>query len=134
MPEEEICPILKEPIFDFNRRKELWNAGPLSDKFPVKFPSGESWVSFSGMCAGCGQAIRDDYMRGEVTEGFKNIYHVNAVGYCPTCELATCFRYLLKNDSACGKNEEGNWVTWRVPTPTFWHRLRQFIFGNNKRS
>jgi hypothetical protein len=102
--------------FDQEKRRELFTAGPLNQKLPIQFTDGPSWNQITGYCVRCKSAIEDNKLCGIVTETFKDIYLLEAVGYCPECKLSTCFKWNLNRHGISGRNAKGEWAQWTMQT------------------
>jgi hypothetical protein len=100
--------------FDKEEIMRLWELGPIEQYFPLKFEDGAEWKFITGKCAKCKRPIPPRYMRGEVQQTFREIFHAKIVGYCSDCHLVTCYDWNIKKDSMTGKDENGNWRVWGV--------------------
>ena len=113
--------------FDIEERKRLWECPQLKQSFPLRFEEGSEWQEITGYCAKCKKAIEADSFHGEVVSTFKGIFNVKAVGYCPNCQLVTCFHWNLKHDCISGKDPNGNWLTWDVKAETWMEKIKKFF-------
>lgn len=113
--------------FDSNERVRLWGCPQLKTQFPLKFEEGSEWQEITGYCAGCKQPVNADLFHGEVVPTFKGVFNIKAVGYCPDCELMTCFHWNLKHNCISGKDPEGNWLTWEVKPENWWDKAKSFF-------
>jgi hypothetical protein len=78
-----------------------------------------------GFCASCRQPISKENFRGTVHETFRGMHRVEAVGRCGNCRMVTCFRWDIKEDGISGRDQSGNWTTWRAEAkkgPAAWFR------------
>ncbi len=113
------------PIYDEKQRRALWAAGPLSQNFPIRYSNGSQWNELTGFCASCRQPISKENFRGTVHETFRGMHRVEAVGRCGNCRMVTCFRWDIKEDGISGRDQSGNWTTWRAEAkkgPAAWFR------------
>jgi hypothetical protein len=110
-------------LFDLEERKRLWNCGEISKNFPLKFDNGAQWTSIEGKCNRCNKPIPKEDSMGEVTQTFRNIYHVKMVCFCRACSLVTYFDWNVKPDGLTGKDDGGNWRQWSARPVG---RFRQF--------
>jgi len=102
--------------FDLEKRIALFKAGPINQKLPLQFSTGQSWEAITGFCAKCHKTIKADMLCGTATETFKEVYALEAVGYCVECKICTCFKWNISKHGVSGRNSEGEWVNWRSQT------------------
>lgn len=103
---------MSEP-FTTERRLELWDAGPIWEKLPVKFSNGKSWRELHACCPTCRNQILDEDFCGDVRETFADIFRLEAVGHCWHCRNATIAIWDIKSDIIKARMPDGSWVIFQ---------------------
>ncbi len=115
------------PLFDADERLRLWQCGPISQFFPVKFQNGTEWMEIAATCAGCNRELRGDTIHGEVVEMFKEVFLLKAVAYCVTCEKVMLYHWVVKENGVDGYDKNGNWGHWQSKRVPWWEKMFRFF-------
>jgi hypothetical protein len=108
--------------------REFYEKPEISKFFPLKFESGQRWTEFTGHCFECDRLIKGSNLRGSVSETFRGVHILDAMGYCPECNLLTPYRYRLYADGISGRTKTGEWARWDTEYKyTIWQRIVRFL-------
>ena len=107
------------------RRLELWDAGPIWEKLPIKFSNGKSWEEFHAHCAFCKKQILDEDFCGDVRETFRDIFRLEGVGFCWYCRKSTISICDVKPDMIKVMQADGSWSVFMFRR-TPWSMIRAF--------
>lgn len=78
---------------------ELFHCPNVASQLPVELDNGIEWTSFDAHCTGCDAVIDHALFRGRVTQPLSAVAVIEAVGYCPQCNLLSRFVHRLHNDA-----------------------------------
>lgn len=109
-------PSPKEVTLDTRQPKkdevELLNAPLIKEQLPIRFESGFEFRSFGGQCAKCGARLSEDRVHGKVDTSFTEIGTIEAIGYCPPCNLWTRLNIRVKGDKTYTTlGPDGEWLS-----------------------
>lgn len=89
---------------------------PIMMGFPFEFETtGYKAQEFKGCCSKCDGLIQDDMLRGSLSMPLKSVAVVNALGFCPSCNLITPFLTRIRDDLSIEwiDSKSKKWVTAR---------------------
>lgn len=107
-------------------------------QFPLVFGRGGRWLSFEGSCTSCHAVLPPDEIRGVVKAarvhaasfrdegGDAYAFHVDALGYCDSCNLLTPFRMVMTDDMRMA-TFDGGYMNIFEPRRSLWPRLKSRI-------
>ena len=111
--------------------EEFQDLPTLASAFPLVFASGGRWNALTGKCTRCDHVIEPNNMRGHIVpwgpRHAVKVFVIDALGYCPFCELLTPFRYRMHQDMSITCERDGTWVRWPLPPPSLWTWIRRWL-------
>ncbi len=108
---------------------EFYALPRISSFFPLVYTDGAKWTQIYADCADCRERIDDNDLRGEVRQPIRDVFVIEAKGYCQRCRrLTRVERRLMQDRSAVFQNfRTGEWFRTEVQTTWTWRaRLRRW--------
>lgn len=113
------------------RDQQLMEMPSLNSQMPVVFDNGSQWETLDGLCDGCNSQLSPENVTGVIVPQTPRMVAVEAIGYCPKCNLLTRYVYRLHDDMRITGPMGGQWAAWQTRSNPLQRIVQavQWLFG-----